>query len=124
MKREQYALDFGDGAPPSVVFEGKTFDPARMGKPERRRFGGATYDEALDGERLNGQYERVWAAMLDAKWRTLAQIALITGDPPASISARLRDFRKASNGAHAVERKRVAGVPGLHVYRLTPKAAP
>jgi len=121
---EQFTLDLGDGAPPLTVFDGKTFDSARMGTPPRprppRTFDGRTYDAKEDRERLAGQYERVWNVMVDEKWRTLAQIALATNDPPASISARLRDFRKGRNGSHRVDTKRVAGANGLYIYRLTP----
>jgi hypothetical protein len=61
--------------------------------------------------------------MVDGKWRTLAQIALTTRDPQASISARLRDFRKQANGGHIVASKRVAGASGLFIYKLMPKVA-
>ena len=57
--------------------------------------------------------------MADGAWRTLAHIASVTGDPPASISARLRDFRKPRNGSHTVAARRVVGAPGVFVYRLT-----
>ena len=59
-------------------------------------FDGATYEEAFDRERLGKQHRRVFELMRDGIWRTFVEIESATGDPPASISARLRDER--SNG--------------------------
>lgn len=77
---------------------------------------GATYDHARDGMRLNAQQERVWNVMRDGRWRSLIDIADITGDGEASISARLRDFRKARCGGYDVQRRHVA--EGYFEYRL------
>lgn len=77
---------------------------------------GATYEHARDAQRLNDQQQRVWDAMKDGAWRTLAQIHAMTGDPEASISARLRDFRKPRFGSHGVPRRHVGD--GLFEYRL------
>jgi predicted transcriptional regulator len=41
------------------------------------------------------QARRVIGCMADGAWRTLAEISAATGDPEASVSARLRDMRKA-----------------------------
>jgi hypothetical protein len=79
-------------------------------------FGGETYDQKHDGPRLRAQSLRVWRLMFDGEWRALSDIAQVTGDPPASISARLRDYRKPKFGGHQVERKRLPR--GLHLYRL------
>ena len=79
-------------------------------------FDGATYNSALDQERLGRQLDRVQALMADGQWRTLREIADAVGGSEASVSARLRDLRKARFGAHEVERLRVAG--GLYRYRL------
>lgn len=46
--------------------------------------------------------------MKDGKWRTVQEIAAITGDPEPSVSAQLRNLRKREYGAHTVE-KRVRG---------------
>lgn len=74
-----------------------------------------------DIPRLEKQLERVAAIMSDGQWRTLGQIAAKTGDPEASISARLRNLRQAGN---RVERKRINGpTKGLHAYRLAPLGA-
>jgi hypothetical protein len=82
-------------------------------------FDGETYAPAFDHERLRGQAHRVYLLMADGSWRTLAEIAAVTGDPEASISARLRDFRKQRFGDHSVERQRRGeAIRGLWEYRL------
>ena len=72
-----------------------------------------------DRERLNRQARRVYRVMLDNRWHTLGEIGELTGDPEQSVSARLRDLRKARFGAHEIERRRVVGIPGLWEYRMT-----
>jgi hypothetical protein len=79
---------------------------------------GATYDRTVDHVRLNAQTLRVWLALQTGHWYTLAELHLVTGDPEASISARLRDLRKAKFGAHRIERRRLEAERGLYVYRL------
>lgn len=79
---------------------------------------GSTFDSVFDADRLNKQSRVVYAAVEDGQWRTLAQIALLTGAPEASVSARLRDFRKEKFGGITVERRRVENVRGLHEYRV------
>jgi hypothetical protein len=59
-------------------------------------FDGETYDEALDEDRLKTQLARVRALMWDQRWRTLDDISRATGDPQASVSARLRDRARAN----------------------------
>jgi hypothetical protein len=81
-------------------------------------FDGWTFDEDRDGDRLRAQYRRVWGVMADRGWHTLAEMSERTGDPPASISARIRDFRKPKFGGHTVERLYVS--KGLWTYRLIP----
>jgi hypothetical protein len=64
-----------------------------------------------DLPRLAAQRKRVFDLMQDARWRT--------GDPEASVSARLRDFRKTKYGGYDVERTRVYEPDGgLWTYRL------
>lgn len=82
---------------------------------------GATYSHARDGERLHLQHNRVLAAMRDGQEHTLAALSQITGDPEASVSARLRDLRKARFGSHNIERRYVER--GLFVYRLVAQKA-
>lgn len=84
--------------------------------PEKA-FGGDTYKPPRDGDRLRAQLARVQGVMQDGAWRTLAQVAVATGDPEASVSARLRDLRKDKFGGHTVEREFVS--KGLWRYRLT-----
>ena len=79
-------------------------------------FDGETYERGRDQVRLNGQQLRVWRVVRDGRWRTLGDISEATGDPEASISARLRDLRKARFGRHTVERRHVGG--GLWEYRV------
>jgi len=79
---------------------------------------GATYDRAADHVRLNAQTLRVWAVLTSGQWYTLAELGRLTGDPEASVSARLRDLRKVKFGAHVVERRRVTDDRGLFMYRL------
>ncbi len=78
--------------------------------------GGETFDHERDGERLNRQHADVFALMHDGQWRTPADISRKTGHPEASVSARLRDFRKKKHGEHVVERQHFAR--GLWRYRL------
>lgn len=77
---------------------------------------GVTYDRARDLSRLNNQARLVFDAMRYGDWRSLAEIAAITGAPEASISARLRDFRKPTMGGFTVQRRRLDG--GLWQYRV------
>lgn len=77
---------------------------------------GQTFDRARDGVRLNAQAQAVFSYMSHGQWRTLADIAAATGHPEASVSARLRDFRKPSMGGYTVERRYIAN--GLYQYRL------
>ena len=55
--------------------------------------------------------------MKDGCWRTLFEIARLTGDPEASISARLRDLRKDRFGGYELQGRRL-GSKGLWEYRL------
>lgn len=81
-------------------------------------FDGATYRRHPDYVRLGAQARRVWDAISDGAWHTLADLSAATGDPEASISARLRDFRKEQWGGHSIERTRVAMDAGQYRYRL------
>ncbi len=85
-------------------------------------FDGVTYEPKFDATRLRGEMARVYDVMIDGVWRTLHEIQGFTRDPEASISARLRDLRKAKFGSHTVERRR-RGDPkrGLFEYRVTSK---
>jgi len=85
---------------------------------------GSTYDHEQDGQRLSKQHRDVLAVMLPGKsftgpWVTLAGIEALTGHPQASISARLRDFRKPRFGGYLVERRRRGGKGGTWEYRVS-----
>lgn len=77
---------------------------------------GGTFDRARDTDRLNRQARAVFIVMRDGKWRTLKTIALLTNEPEASVSARLRDLRKPRFGGYVVDRSYVAD--GIWRYRL------
>ena len=62
------------------------------------------------------QRGRAHAIMSDGLWHMLAEISEKTGDPEASVSARLREFRKAKYGAFVVDRRRTRD--SLHEYRF------
>lgn len=66
-----------------------------------------------------GQTIRVKRIMNDGKWHTLQELHKKTKDPETSISARLRDLRKPTNGGYQVEKRRVnGGKTGPYEYRL------
>ena len=80
---------------------------------------GASFDAGLDGARLKGQQKRVFDVMRYGQWRTLREIAALTGDGEASISARLRDFRKPKFGSGMVfRRRRGEASKGVFEYRM------
>lgn len=77
---------------------------------------GITYDRKRDLSRLNAQAARVYAVMQSGEWKTLREISEETGDPEASVSARLRDLRRPELGGFTVQREYVRR--GLWRYRL------
>lgn len=77
------------------------------GGPEDGDRDGGTYVPGEDSARLNRQQRRVFDVIKDGKWWTLAEIAAMTGASEASVSARLRDFRKERFGGSTVERAAV-----------------
>lgn len=85
-------------------------------------FDGETYVHPRDGDRLARQLSAVYACLKDGEWRTLQQIADVVSAPPASVSARLRDFRKERFGQHTVNRRYVG--EGLFEYQLIPHVSP
>lgn len=81
-------------------------------------FDGRTFNETRDGGRLDKQLQAVKRYALDNPgWFTLKEMAYMAGAPEASVSARLRDLRKAKFGGYSVERKYVER--GLWAYRVT-----
>jgi len=103
--------------PPSDSLFARTADQGTDARPFDTHHDGQTYEPAKDKSRLNAQTRRVYSAMADGCWRTLAEISTETGDPEASVSARLRDLRKSRFGGYCVERRR-RGDGGLFEYRL------
>lgn len=91
--------------------ESQILEPAPVAE-----FDGATYEPDRDHDRLHAQLTRVLNVVRDHDWHTLSDIATRTGDPEASISARLRDLRKLKFGGHVVARRYVDR--GLFEYRL------
>lgn len=81
---------------------------------------GATYDRERDKVRLNAQQRRIFDVMSCGYWYKLHEIAAQTNDPEASVSARLRDLRKAKFGGHEIERRYVGD--GLWEYRMIVEA--
>ena len=83
------------------------------------RYDGSDYVADRDDDRLTGQLKRIWRCMRDGTPRSLHEIATITGDPEASISAQLRHLRKERFGGHEVTKEYQGG--GLYLYVLTVK---
>ena len=79
-------------------------------------FAGAYYNPHADDDRLLRQLGRVFACISDGTWYTLPEIAEVTGDREASISAQLRHLRKARHGSWMVDVENQGG--GLFGYRL------
>lgn len=65
---------------------------------------------------FQNQRQIVWQAVADGGWHYLADLAARLNLPEQSVSARLRDFRKARYGSHVVERKKQER--GLYAYRV------
>lgn len=107
----------GDPSPNDVRQEMKPF--ISLFDTINARFDGPCYQPAVDQARLTGQLKRVYDLMADGVWRTLQEIADITHDPHASISAQLRHLRKPRHGSFTIEKRR-RGDPsrGLWEYRL------
>lgn len=79
---------------------------------------GDTYEREFDYDRLNRQAKAVFDLMSDGAWRSLRGISTILGEPEASVSARLRDFRKERFGGFTVERERHPSRKGQFMYRM------
>jgi hypothetical protein len=110
-KEPQSGFLFGDAENASIETAQEVLDVKRI------QFDGATVLQ-IDTPRLAGQLARVFALMLDGKFRTLSQIAGVAGCLETSASARLRDLRKARFGSHTVVSRQVPGSPLLYEYRL------
>lgn len=82
-------------------------------------FDGRTYRPERDRTRLSRQLVAVRSVLSDHGWHTLEEIAGKTGEPEASVSARIRDLRKPKFGGYTVEREYVER--GLWRYRMATK---
>lgn len=78
---------------------------------------GPTYNEQLDGVRLQKQHVKIRELMMDRQWRTLSEISQALRYPESSVSAQLRHLRKAEFGGHIVDKRR-RGNTGLWEYRV------
>lgn len=87
-----------------------------------QRFNGSDYVHDRDAPRLTAQIGRVFAAVRDCQWHSLDELARITGDPHASVSAQLRHLRKPRFGQWVIEKEYRGN--GLYVYRMAARIAP
>ena len=71
---------------------------------------------------FRAQLQRVKYLMIDEQWRTLQQISEATGDPEASVSARLRDLRKEKHGSYTVNLRQLAN--NKYEYQVTLPVTP
>lgn len=93
-------------------------------RPLRQEFDGPEFNQRLDGDRLGRQHEKIRDLMLDGRWRTLGEIAEITGYPESSISAQLRHLRKPRFGSYdVIKRRRAEDRTGIFEYRVEPPLA-
>ena len=79
-------------------------------------FNGSDYDVVRDSKRLSQQHYKIMGLMGDGVFRTLSEISDLIQEPPASISAQLRHFRKPRFGSHIVNKKYEGN--GLYSYQL------
>lgn len=84
----------------------------------RRSTFGPAYEEPIDSERIQTQQEVIRDLCLDGQWRSLGEIAHVTGYPEASISAQLRHLRKEQFGGFILDRRRREPWAGLFEYAL------
>ncbi len=89
-----------------------------MSLPIGDDFDGETFEKPKDGKRLRSQLEVIHSIMKSGRWYSLRLLESITGYSTASISARIRDLRKAKFGGATVERARI---DGTFQYRLKEK---
>lgn len=124
-EHERALLLFGECPTCAVAAERAAAPPPALPSPKPDP-DGATYRADLDRPRLGRQAQDVWNLMIDGEWRTLRGIADATGHPEASVSARLRDFRKVPWGGHEVEAEREPSLlgDGTWRYRLVPRTRP
>ena len=84
---------------------------------KKRSTFGPAYDQHLDGARVARQHEQIRDLCITGYWRTLSEIAKLTGYPEASVSAQLRHLRKPAFGEYIVDKRRREGA-GLWEYQV------
>lgn len=69
---------------------------------------------------------KIYEIMKDGRWRSLPDLERALGHRymVTSISARLRDFRKAKHGSYVVESRPRIGQPHTYEYRLVVPGVP
>ena len=87
-----------------------------------KAFDGETYRPDFDYSRLGRQLSLVWDYMEDSRWHYPEELEDALDERWASISARVRDFRKQKWGEHLVITQRRKG--GLFRYMLVPRGSP
>ena len=93
-----------------------------MKKVDNPDYDGSNYVPEFDRTRLSGQMKSIFYVMKDGEWRTLNEIAMITGFGEASISAQLRNLRKERFGGYIVnKRRRGEKEKGIWEYSLIGK---
>jgi len=85
------------------------------------QFDGDDYTHDRAYIRLSTQLDRVYKVVSDGKWYTLSEIASKTNSPEASVSAQLRNLRKAKfkeqyGDDYDIVREHVSG--GLYRYQM------
>lgn len=90
----------------------------QSGEQMNIRFDGATYESQADGCRLSAQLNFTRALLIAnvGRYFSLSELSTQLGYPEASISARLRDLRKAKHGAYTIHRRRRTA--GTHEYAM------
>lgn len=79
-------------------------------------FSGDDYVSSRDRPRLSTQLEAIRAYMQGKGPLTLETISRATGAPHASVSAQIRNLRKAQFGSHTIVRRHLGA--GLYSYEL------
>jgi hypothetical protein len=82
----------------------------------------ADQEGAAKDQRLLSQLARVYEAMSDGRYHTLAELSELTDAPEPSISARIRDLRKPRFGGYAIQHHVRGTNKTKHVYRLVPES--
>lgn len=121
-QREIYPqwLEFHDRVEELIKWSAVVINSEPVDKKGINKFQGSHYNPADDEQRLTRQIGRVYAAINKADWLSLSEIAYLTGDPEASISAQLRNLRKAEHGSHTIKVKRRGDrSSGLFEYKLS-----